>query len=415
MASLYIESILRGTTVARRRKTLKSIKDGVGLGDAYGATLDRIKAQDEEKAELAMAALTWLCHSERSLQVDELCHALAVEIGERDFDPENVPSMGTLLDCCQGLITVDSEALTVRLIHYTVHEYLCSHPGLFSKPHSILAEACLTYLNSQQVKNLTPHYPLEYRTIPFLKYAARYWGTHMNKDLSDHARALSLELLNNFGSHISAVSLLEQVLHARYVALMTPSPLFSGLHCASFFGIVELVAVSMNAESCEVDQQDCVGRTPLSWAARDGHIVVVKMLLERKNVDPNQPDKYDRTPLGWAAVMGHEGVVKLLLEQSNVDPDRPEKDGDGPLGLAASTGHEGVVQLLLERGDVDPNRPNKNDQTPLGWATSQGHEGVVKLLVERGDVDPNPVFPTVRGPGGAPRGDCQEPRTGRDG
>ena len=26
-----------------------------------------------------------------------------------------------------------------------------------------------------------------------------------------------------------------------------------------------------------------------------------------------------------------------------------------------------------------------------------------------------PVFPTVRGPGGAPWGDCQEPRTGRDG
>ena len=25
------------------------------------------------------------------------------------------------------------------------------------------------------------------------------------------------------------------------------------------------------------------------------------------------------------------------------------------------------------------------------------------------------VFSTVRGPGGAPRGDCQEPRTGRDG
>ena len=78
LASLHIEAILRGTTVARRRKTLKSIKDGVGLGDAYGATLERIRAQDEEKANLAMTALTWICHSERPLQVDELCHALAV-------------------------------------------------------------------------------------------------------------------------------------------------------------------------------------------------------------------------------------------------------------------------------------------------------------------------------------------------
>jgi len=30
-------------------------------------------------------------------------------------------------------------------------------------------------------------------------------------------------------------------------------------------------------------------------------------------------------------------------------------------------------------------------------------------------VPPHSVFPTVRGPGGAPRGYCQEPRTGRDG
>jgi len=135
LASLHIEAILRSTTVARRKKTLKSVQDGVGLGDAYGATLERINAQDEEKANLATATLTWVCHSERPLQVDELCHALAVEIGETDFDPDNVPSIGTLLDYCQGLITVDAEASTVRLIHYTVQEYLCGHPDLFIKPH----------------------------------------------------------------------------------------------------------------------------------------------------------------------------------------------------------------------------------------------------------------------------------------
>jgi len=158
------------------------VQDGVGLGDAYDATLERIKAQDEEKANLAMAALTWVCHSERPLQVDELCHALAVEIGETDFDPENVPSTGTLLDCCQGLVTVDAEASTVRLIHYTVQEYLCGHPDLFIKPHSILAETCLTYLNSQQVKDLTPHSLPSPQSMPFLKYSARYWE-HIQKGI----------------------------------------------------------------------------------------------------------------------------------------------------------------------------------------------------------------------------------------
>ena len=104
LASLHIKTILRGTTVARRKKALESIKDGAGLGDAYGVTLERIKAQDEEKTKLAMATLTWICHSERPLRVDELCHALAVDIRATDFDFENIPSIDTLLHCCQGLI-----------------------------------------------------------------------------------------------------------------------------------------------------------------------------------------------------------------------------------------------------------------------------------------------------------------------
>ena len=136
----------------------------------------------------------------------------------------------------------------------------------------------------------------------------------MSKDISDHARTLALELLNQYQDHISAVSLLEQVLHPSFGAIPT-SPLFSGLHCASFFGIVELVTVLINAEGCEVDQEDCARRTPLAWAARAGHEKVVEMLLKQKNVDPNRPDMYDRTPLGGAVIRGHEGVVKILLDR----------------------------------------------------------------------------------------------------
>jgi len=179
-------------------------------------TLERIKTQDEEKTKLAMATLTWVCHSERPLQVDELCHALAVEMGAMDFDPENIPSIGTLLHCCQGLITVDKEASIVRLIHYTVQEYLCSHPGLFNKPHSILAETCLTYLNSRQVRNLASHPLPDHQSVPFLKYSSRYWGTHAGRELSDHARTLAPELLGQYENHVAAVSLLEQVVHPNY-------------------------------------------------------------------------------------------------------------------------------------------------------------------------------------------------------
>jgi len=423
LASLHIELILRGTTVARRKKALKAIKDGVGLGDAYSATLERIKAQDEEKATLAISALTWVCHSERPLQVDELCHALAVEIGETDFDPDNIPSMDGLLEYCQGLITVDAEASSVRLIHYTVQEYLCSHPSLFSKPHSVLAETCLTYLSSQQVRSFTPNSPLDHRSMPFLKYSSRFWGKHANRDLSDNAKALALELLNQYDGHISAVALLRQIKGPRNRGLAPSCTLFPGLHCASFFGIVELVTVLINSGDYDLNQQDCTGSTPLVWAAFNGHEGAVKVLLGQKNVDSNRPnmsgngplgyaagfghdgvvkillgeheidpnsqDISDITPLGWAAAKGHEGVVGLLLERENVDPNCQDMNDLTPLGCAASGGHEGVVKLLLERENVDPNRLDKNGITPLGWAAVKGHEGVVKLLLERENVDPN--------------------------
>ena len=128
---------------------------GLELGDVYGATIERIKAQDGDKSRLGMAALMWINYAERPLRADKLCHALAVQVGSTDFDVGNIPSVPTLVNCCQGLITVDKEALTVRLIHFTLQEYLSSRSNIFTKPHSAMAETCLTYLNFQSVKALS--------------------------------------------------------------------------------------------------------------------------------------------------------------------------------------------------------------------------------------------------------------------
>jgi len=84
-------------------------------------------------------APTWISHEERPLQVDELYHALAVELGSTDFDVGNIPSIPTLVSCCQALITVDKEALTMPLIHFTLQEYLSSHPNIFNRPRSAIA------------------------------------------------------------------------------------------------------------------------------------------------------------------------------------------------------------------------------------------------------------------------------------
>ena len=81
--------------------------NGLELGDVYDATIERIKAQDGDKSRLGMTALMWISYAERPLRADELCYALAVQLDSRDFDAGKIPSISTLVSCCQGLITVD--------------------------------------------------------------------------------------------------------------------------------------------------------------------------------------------------------------------------------------------------------------------------------------------------------------------
>ena len=363
--------------------------DGLGLGSAYDETLGRIQRQGGARARLGMAALMWISYSERPLKAVELCHALAVEIGSPNLNTDNVPSIGTVLSCCQGLVAVDKEASTLRLIHFTLQEYLRAHPALFSTVHSTIAETCLSYLNSQQVRALSTRPSPDIRSMPFLEYSSVYWGVHAKRDLSDCAKLLALKLFDDYTSHISTRTLLKALeLQGFSYAIDFDTPhLLSGLHCASFFGLVEIVTGLIEVEGCDINQRDCVDNTPLAWAAQNGHESVSKILLKRSDIDPDKEGRFNQTPLYLAARNGHARVVKILLERDEVNPDNVEEYGRTPLYTAAETGHVGVVKMLLERSEVDPDKPENDGQTPLWGAAWNGHAEVVKMLLERDEVN----------------------------
>ena len=387
LVSLNIDLILQESTIYRRRERLKKITDGLRLGDAYGATIERIKAQGVGKSRLGMEALMWISNAERPLSADELCHALAVELGSTDFHAENVPSASTLVNSCQGLITLDKEASTVRLIHFTLKEYLSAH-SIFSSPHSGMAEICLTYLNSGCVKALSAASSSHILDTPFLGYCSLYWGVHAKRELSDHARSLAVLLFQEYDSHISAKLFLAQAVGISLEYLGT-SFRFSGLHCASFLGIEAIVAALIEVESYDINEEDLFGHTPLARAAENGHERVVKILLGRKEVNLDKPNMWGSTPLLYAARNGHAGVVKVLLEREEVSSNKPNDLGNKLLSDAAQRGHEDMVKILLEREDVDPDKLDDSGNTPLLHAAMNGHEGVVKILLGQEEVNPN--------------------------
>ena len=300
-----------------------------------------------------MTALMWISYSERPLKVAELCHALAVEIGSPNLNADGVPSIGTLLSCCQGLIGVDKEASTVRLIHFTLQEYLRAHPEIFGTVHSTMAETCLSYLNSQEARALSTSISPDLQSTPFLEYSSLYWGIHARRDLSDCAKHLALKLFD-CSNHISTKILLEAQKENTYTLEFNTPHFFSGLHCASLFGIVEIVTSLIEVEGCDINQKDCVDNTPLVWAAMGGHERVVEMLLKRGDIDPDMPGEDGQTPLWFGAWYGSEGVVKMLLERDEVNPDTQDNYGQTPLEIAMWNVHEGVAEMLLKRDGVQP-------------------------------------------------------------
>ena len=275
---------------------------------------------------------------------------------------------------------MDKETSTIRLIHFTVQEYLLAHPELFSAAHSTIAETCLSYLNSQEIKAIPTRPFPDLRGIPLLKYSSLYWGMHAKRDLSDCAKLLALKLFDNGYNHLSTEILLRAQGQYSFNVSFDELSLFSGLHCASIFGIDEIVATLVEVEGCNINQEDCVGNTALMWAALNEHEGVVKILLGRDNVDPNKPDKHGQTPLMLAACNGYKGVVELLLGRDGVCPDKPNKSGRTPLWWAAHYGREEVAKILLGRDDVNPNKPDCYGKTPLQRAVQEGHAGIIALL-----------------------------------
>jgi hypothetical protein len=121
------------------------------LDDAYQATIDRIHRQGTAKSNQGMEVLKWTYLTLAPLSIIELRHALgAVNSPNREYlDVDDLPFEKSLLDCCYGLVVIDKETSSVRLVHKSLQDFLQQkHKDrkLFEMGHCDIARACLTYM-----------------------------------------------------------------------------------------------------------------------------------------------------------------------------------------------------------------------------------------------------------------------------
>ena len=284
------------------------------LAQAYKHAMERINGQKSGFRQLAKKVLSWIICAKRPLTTLELQHALAVNIGDPELDKENIPEIEDMASVCAGLVTVDEESYIIRLVHYTTQEYFeRTWESWFPNAQTDITKICVTYLSFNAFGTgfcLTDkEFEARLQSNALYNYAAQNWGNHAHGDLGEVE-----ELIVDFLKSEAKVAASSQAMivspdyHFRGYSQEAPQQM-KGVHLAAYFGLRDTMTALLE-NRYEPDSKDSYGQTPLSWAARNGHEAVVKLLLATEKVNLDSKDsKYGQTPLSWAAKNGQEAVV----------------------------------------------------------------------------------------------------------
>jgi ankyrin repeat protein len=392
---LHLDSLYDQRTKAKIHLTLDNVGSGAkSLDDAYTGALRRIAAQRPGDYKLAKTAISWITWAYRPLTTEELCHALAIEPGDRDLNTDNILEIDDILSVCAGLLTVDQGSNIVRFVHQTTQEYFERIRGEWNTlAQQQIASACLAYLtfpnshdgccdNEEDLEKC-----LEKNIL--YGYSAQYWGQHA-RDVQEQVSESALAFLCEDDWVSRATQAILDPL-GEWGDWKFPTAA-NGLHLTARFGLGYLLKKLLSRPDFadQANTEDSDDRTPLILAAMNGHEMVVQNLIEREDVDADAKDKWSRTALSWAAEKGHKAVVRQLTGIANVDVNTRDKDGKTPLIYASRNGHKEITELLVARGGIDINA--KDDfygQSPLAWAAENGYREIVELLMAQTNIELN--------------------------
>jgi uncharacterized protein len=346
-----------------------------------------------------MRILSWVLRSFRPLKMDELREALVVEDVEADVTfkelLEDQLSSSDIIECCKSLVIHEESSGLVRFTHFTAHQFIAEHVWTRLPPATHLANSCLTYFTSPDIKSTWLAEKFQTKRTSFYKYAIQNWALHTAGDAED-LPSIQTKFLIAFGQARSSQHY--DFLYCKWASIPSHPERHVLLHIMARFGLAKLCELYLNgglnsmfvplspieltkriqtlpqADGCLYEgsmlvTKDSEGTTPLCLAAHHGHEKIVAILLAVGAESSRSDDRYDHSALHLAA--DHSGVVEQLLAAgadvnayiglaetsfTNDDSICVAKfifrflRGTTPLHIAASSGYHTTVGVLLSAG-----------------------------------------------------------------
>jgi ankyrin repeat protein len=288
-----------------------------------------------------------------------------------------------------------SPPLAAQFAHFSVKEYLTSarlseerdtisrfHVSM-APAHTIIAQACLGVLLHLD-ENITNK---SLKEFPLSEYAAEHWVDHVRfENVASNVLDGMKRLFDPSKNHLSVwVWIYDPELSSRDRLGRSERPAAARatpLHYAAFCGMHDIATFLIIEHSQDVNARGFDKKeTPLHVALRQGHVEVIRVLLEH-GADAEARNKDNRTPLLWASRLRHVELAQVLLEHG---ADTEARDGDNctPLLCASRDGQVELARVLLKHG-ADTEARDEDDYSPLERATQKGHVELVQILLEHG-------------------------------
>ena len=350
----------------------------------------------------------------RPLTTEELREALSVTPGQTVWDRQRLLNdVKKTLACCGGLITINEEDFSIRMIHHSVRAFLCAGQDTnqfdLSRADREMAEIIVTYLNygifSKQISKVkAPQISGKSVTSSVISSALPQkvaLGLLRRRNIADidighalldamgqskHAVSMPLEFYQYATSwwqeHICFLDLHLPKVEALLVKLLQTedidkpdlcgrTPLSHASEHGSYAIVNRLLAHGAR------DVADNLGRTALHWAVRGKNKLVVEALLYSGRVNPNAEDNWRQTPTVAAIKVGSEPVFGCLLQYSSATWDYKDPKGRSLLMIAAAEGFGDGVKALLDSAEAVLKDVDDDDNTPLHAAAENGHADVL--------------------------------------